>query len=502
MAKKILFWLDRNFIIFATANKLQNKLISENYAIVDDAENQKNFYSNQSLINFKKIWHFTDFVQVKNNKPDLELLNKFEQKYSINFWYIAYTERLFNPKINLYNNFDRSQILSLFQQECHFFEQVLDEINPDYLIISAITQHHMFLMYEICKEKGIKVLTMEPIHFGGKWVITSTIDRHINLEEYEKFEPSSNKSFDELQNYFKEHKPLVQGHKDITRYQTSKIVKAKAALKFLVKSNPEEKHFAVYGKTKSSILTKGTARAHQYKKNKRKEFIDKNFIKEINPADKIIYYPLTYEPEKSLLLGSPFYTNQIALISNIAKSIPVEYTLYVKEHPGMDEQGWRDIFYYEQLFDLPNVKLIHPSVSNEELVKKCFLAMTIRGTVGLEAAIYKKPAINFNFNSGYSELPSVHTITKIEELPESIRASLNRKVNLYDVNKYVDYMNKISFDYDNTDFTSEFFKKFNFQVGYLHKVKIDPDEMSSFLSEYDSMFDLIAEKFFGKIKDL
>ena len=55
MTKKILYWLDRNFITFATANKLQNKINSDNYAIIDDVEDQKSFFSNQSLINFKKI---------------------------------------------------------------------------------------------------------------------------------------------------------------------------------------------------------------------------------------------------------------------------------------------------------------------------------------------------------------------------------------------------------------------------------------------------------------
>ena len=502
MTKKILYWLDRNFIIFATANKIQEKVDVEKYAIIDDVEDQKEFYTNQSLINFKKMWHFTDFVQVKSTKPDIKLLKNFEQKYSINFWHTAYTERLFYSKINLYTKFDKTQILFLFQQECQFFEKVLDEIKPDCLIISTITQHHMFLLYQICKARGINILTMEPIHIGGKWVITSTVDRHIDPDEYEKFLRHSNKKFEELQEYLREYKPLRQGHKDITRYQTSKMAKVKAASNFLLKSNSEEKHFAVYGKTKSSVFRKGTARAQQSRKNKRKEFIDKNFIKKINFTDKIIYYPLTYEPEKSILLGSPFYTNQIALIANIAKSIPVEYTLYVKEHPGMEEQGWREILYYEQLLDLPNIKLIHPSVSNEELVKNCVLAMTIRGTVGLEAAFYGKPAINFSFNSGYSELQSVSTVDNIEKLPEIIRTSLNRKVNLDDVNKYLDYMSMISFDYDHTDFTSEFSKKFNFQVGYLHKVKIEPDELSSFLSEYDNMFDLIADKFFDKIKNL
>jgi len=72
-------------------------------------------------------------------------------------------------------------------------------------------------------------------------------------------------------------------------------------------------------------------------------------------------------------------------------------------------------------------------------------------------------------------------------------------VNPYDVNKYFDYVNKISFDFNYTDFSSEFAKKFNLQVGYLHKAKISPDEMSSFLKEYDATFELIAEEFVKKI---
>ena len=501
MTKKILYWLDRNFITFAVANKLQNKISSENYAIVDDVEEQRNFYSKQSLINFKKIWHFTDFVQVKDIKPDLELLKKFEKKYSLNFWHIAYTERLFYPKINIYHKFERLQILSLFEQECKFFEQILDETKPDYLIINSITQHHMYLLYHLCKAKDIKVLTMEAIHFGDQWTITSTIDRHIDFNDYENFTSNSQRSFNELQKYLKEYKPLVHGHKEKTRYNTSKIEKIKAASKFVISKTNKEKHFAVYGKTKSNVFSKGTARAQLSKKKNREEFIDKNFIRDINVNDKIIYYPLTYEPEKAILVGAPYYTNQSALITNIAKSIPVEFVLYVKEHPGMKEQGWREISYYESILNLPNIKLIHPSVSHIDLIKRCALAITIRGTVGLEAAFYEKPAINFSLDSGYSEMPSIYTINKLEDLPEIIRTSLRTKVKLSDVNKYVDYMNKISFNYDNTDFTSEFSKKFNFQVGFLNKVKIDPKEMSSFLSEYDEMFDSIAEKFYNKIQN-
>ena len=44
---------------------------------------------------------------------------------------------------------------------------------------------------------------------------------------------------------------------------------------------------------------------------------------------------------------SPYYLNQIALIENISKSIPINTTLLVKEHKGM--LGHRDLGYYKEL---------------------------------------------------------------------------------------------------------------------------------------------------------
>ena len=95
--------------------------------------------------------------------------------------------------------------------------------------------------------------------------------------------------------------------------------------------------------------------------------------------------------------------------------------------------------------NLPNVKLIHPSVSHNNLIEKSSLVINISGTGGLEAAFFNKPSITFTDQSGYSVLPSVYTITSYSELPLVIKKSLKTEVNISDLNKYVDYFENIHF---------------------------------------------------------
>ena len=44
------------------------------------------------------------------------------------------------------------------EQECLSFEKILDSIKPDYVILYQITLRQDFLLYLICKAKGIKTL--------------------------------------------------------------------------------------------------------------------------------------------------------------------------------------------------------------------------------------------------------------------------------------------------------------------------------------------------------
>ena len=63
------------------------------------------------------------------------------------------------------------------------------------------------------------------------------------------------------------------------------------------------------------------------------------------------------------MLDAPFFTNQLEIIRNVAKSLPIGYKLFVKEQAAMVTRSWRSIDWYKQLAKIPNVVLIHHSLS-------------------------------------------------------------------------------------------------------------------------------------------
>ena len=52
--------------------------------------------------------------------------------------------------------------------------------------------------------------------------------------------------------------------------------------------------------------------------------------------------------ERYLLIDSPFYTNQIEVIRHVAKSIPINYLLYIKENPSNVTRDWRSVEEYKE----------------------------------------------------------------------------------------------------------------------------------------------------------
>ena len=156
--EKIIFWESGNFFPFFLANSLQKKINGEFYAIFDVPDRKKSFYQKQKLVDFKKVWFFHDAITKSRKKVDVEFLTSFEEKYNINLWLLALNERLFY-EYNEFHKFSREEILSILEDECKFFEKIL-EINPKFLITLNTTFHHHELFYQMCKATGVKALVL------------------------------------------------------------------------------------------------------------------------------------------------------------------------------------------------------------------------------------------------------------------------------------------------------------------------------------------------------
>ncbi len=497
---KILFWINKEFLMFGIAKKITKKLNCKTYAIIDTNDYIKSFYEEQKTVDFDKTWFFNDFLSLEKLSPDYEYLKSFEKKYDIDLWYVISFERLFSSEFNKYYKFTKNEILSFVINECKLFEKILSEVKPTVIILPAVTRHFTYLLHKMATKLGIRSLLLEYTHFGDRNIITDEFGKMVDNKKYENLVSISNRNFEELQKYFSDYKPYVYGIKNNTIHKERKVSKVLALLKFLFNSdNKHKNHYSTYGKNKSSILIKGNARLSLLTRKLRSNFIDKNFLGDIPNKTNYVYFPLGSEPERASMMNAPFYTDQKSVITNIAKSLPIDYELYVKEHPYMREVNWREISYYKQIMNLPNVKLIHPSVSHNNLIENSALVISVSGTGGLEAAFFNKPSITFTDESGYSVLPSVYTIKSYSELPIAIKKSLKTQVNISDLNKYVDYFEKYSFYSEQIDFISELVKKFNMQIGYQNKINITPSEMNSFLDTYDSMFENLSNHFLLEI---
>lgn len=109
------------------------------------------------------------------------------------------------------------------------------------------------------------------------------------------------------------------------------------------------------------------------------------------PSGKYLYYPLHVDPEASTMVLSPMHTDQISVIEAIAKSLPGDKILVVKEHIPMI--GKRSPIFYDAIKNMPRVRLVSPLLSAHDLIKSSEGVVVITGTAAFEASLLGKKSI-------------------------------------------------------------------------------------------------------------
>ena len=225
----ILTFLAGAFYHFGIVKALKDNYDCELFAIIDVDDKPKKFFEKQKLVKFEKIWYYREHVSLDTKNPDMNYLKSFEEKYRINLWNLAYSERFFY-KYNLYN-FNHEQINSILEQECKLFENVIDEVKPDFLIIGTTDLHHNHLLSELCKAKNVKVLMLGGSRFGYRELICEENDKINSIVEPKL---GNNKkigtTFEEMREYlqkFDNKKQIAELRKNLkvsTREKLRKIV--------------------------------------------------------------------------------------------------------------------------------------------------------------------------------------------------------------------------------------------------------------------------------------
>ena len=476
---------------------MQKKIDADFFSIIDTTHKPKKFFENQNLVNYKKMWFLHDHIQPTSN-VDMSYLKSFEEKYNINLWTLAVNERLFY-RFNEFYKFSKLEILSILEKECKLFEEILNSINPNFVILHEPFFHTDELFYRICKAKGVKILMSYVSNFGYKWEISQ--NNHV-MDIINEFDNTSSKgrNFGELEEAFNQEN-VSKFLKNVNEHTSkNKIEFIKSAINFGLKTkNINSKiQYTYFGRTKLKVLI--NTLNNYFKTNNRKKFIDKKLTKSVDYTANYVYFPLHIEQERTSLIETPFYTNQIEFIRNIVKSLPINYTLYVKEHPTQSQRHWRDKKVYSEIMNIPNIILIHPDISSKKLIENSSLVITLSGTAALEAAFLQKPSITFA-DSDYTKISSIERVRSVEDLPKMIRNSLKKEITPDDLDRYVSLIENYAFDSDTMAFQDDILNRF-FHGGLLVDENIHDKNMEEFLVENEKKLEEFTNQHIKKIEFL
>ena len=166
-----------------------------------------------------------------------------------------------------------------------------------------------------------------------------------------------------------------------------------------------------------------------------KKFMETLRYEPFEKIGKFVYFPLQVQPEMTIDVLAPFFSNQIEVARLAAMSLPDDYVLVIKEHPAM--VGYRPISYIRKISQLVNVKFIDYRISSEEVLKKADLVISPSSTTVAEAAFFNKPAIQLGNLGTTLKLPNVFKHSDMPTLAQKIKQVL--AVDL----KTVEYENKL-----------------------------------------------------------
>ena len=153
---------------------------------------------------------------------------------------------------------------------------------------------------------------------------------------------------------------------------------------------------------------------------KRKLLVPNDYFENPVEGEKYVYMPLHLIPESSVFVKASFYVDELNLMEQVSKSLPVGWKLYVKEHQAM--LGERDVSFYKKAAELANVRVVQLNYYKDPKpwITKSQGVVTITGTAAYEAALMGKRSIVFG-DVPFSMIDGITRIRSFEDLPQAIR---------------------------------------------------------------------------------
>ncbi|MBI4087896.1 hypothetical protein HY418_00725 [Candidatus Kaiserbacteria bacterium] len=363
---------------------------------------------------------------------DMEYLRILEEKCGIpNLWpYLMADRTLMSTQPLREYPYDRpleshEDLLRILQVTAQAIEKLLDTEKPGAVVFPVVGSLGSMLLYHIARTRGIETRLMFPVVLENRYMVSSRYDcfslREELGESFATLPPPEHlreaRRF--LESFRKAPKPYVAefspDKQQINRMRQLKFLRPDRLLRS-VGAIFREFRLHLFGG-----IARDYSSVHPFhfivdrvKRKIRNARGVADLYDVLPPNEPYAFYPLHFEPEIALLVQGSFVTNQLEVIRQAARSLPVGWKLYVKEHPQMVE--YRPRSFYQQLKKIPNVRLVDPSIKSFEVIAGSSLVIVISGTAGFEACLMKKPLITLG-SQFFNDFSFVKHCTGFEQLP-------------------------------------------------------------------------------------
>jgi hypothetical protein len=422
--------------------------------------NENTFYKYKEELKDVKLYGLSDlcfkFNEVCHNQSvDMSYLSKIENEYSHfkNLNLQLTSSQLTTRHYHFRNYFKYSS----FAQNLNFLElgykkviEVVEDFKPDLILDNDNAELLRTILNEVAFNKKIPYITVDHPRYELYKIPTYCLgvrNEDSFVEEYSKCLKLKPKDLSEEYEYIYEMRKnsniMSQEYKGTitSNYSPNSLIYATKYLvgivMYLYNVYLKNKNFKLL--KKNSILYSNPIKLFTYflKIELKSQYLFKKNKYFENPVkdEDYVYMPLHLIPESTTFVLSPFFINELNIIEQVSKSLPIGWKLYVKEHRAM--VGERSLSFYEDVKKIPNVKLVHFNYYNDPKpwIENAKGVVTITGTAAYEAAMLGKNAIVFG-DLPFSLLKGVTKVRSYDELP-SLIASFAEIDNIHSCAAYI-----------------------------------------------------------------
>jgi|SRR3989338_2763660 len=319
----------------------------------------------------------------------------------------------------------------IYYSMLRYWYGIINEFNPEVIVFPSIPHTvYNYLISELALLLGIKTIMFEDTWVANRvityadWKLGSEDLRDALRKNYRK-----NFSVKDLGENMRTYYYSVRQSKDyIPEYMIFYNKKFTGLNWFRTKLNilgQSIKQGNVFHKLPNYILK-------WFKMNLEKEYINVE-----TPPDfskKFVYVPLGFQPERTTSPQGGVFVDQILMIETLSTSLPKDWVIYVKEHPGqwmlragVNYSSSRYPGYYKKCAQVKNVKIVPINTSSHELISKSQAVALTTGTAGFEAILKYKPVIIFGYPwyRDFSKIFMVNGVNTCREAFTIINGSYN-----------------------------------------------------------------------------